>query len=71
VAVSAASLPDPIALASALRERARGNPDTAQSEWNALKQYIWQQEDELHSVLDVYLFTHVYEGIFTTSQQRE
>jgi hypothetical protein len=38
-------------------------------EWNALKQRLWQKEDELHPVLDVYLFTRVYDGIFKTGQQ--
>lgn len=56
-------------LASALRERAQGNLATAQLEWNALKQRVWQKEDELHPVLDVYLFTQVYSGIFATRQQ--
>jgi hypothetical protein len=56
-------------LASALRERALGHPTTAQSEWNALKQRVWQKEDELHSLLDVYLFTRVYDGIFKMGQQ--
>jgi len=59
------------ALASALREQAQGNRDTAQLEWNALKQHVWQLEDQLHPVLDVYLFTRVYEHMFTTSQQAE
>jgi hypothetical protein len=57
-------------LASALRERAQGDLTTAQQEWNALKQRVWEQEEELHPVLDVYLFTRVYDGIFTTGQQR-
>jgi hypothetical protein len=55
-------------LASALRERALGNLATAQLEWNALKQHVWQKEDELHAVLDVYLFTRVYDGMFRTGQ---
>jgi hypothetical protein len=57
-------------LASALRERADGHSAAAQLEWDALKQRIWQKEAELHPVLDVYLFTHVYDGIFKSSQQR-
>jgi hypothetical protein len=28
-----------------------------QLEWSALKQRIWQKEDDLHLVLDVYLFS--------------
>jgi hypothetical protein len=32
-------------LASALRDRAQGNLATAQQEWNALKQRLWEQED--------------------------
>ncbi len=32
----------------------------------ALKQRLWQKEAELHPVLDVYLFTRVYDGIFST-----
>jgi len=55
-------------LASALREQAQGHPATAQLEWNALKQRLWQKEDELHPVLDVYLFTRVYDGMFKTGQ---
>jgi hypothetical protein len=55
-------------LAGALRERAQGNLTSAQQEWNALRQRVWEQEDELHPVLDVYLFTRVYDGIFTTAQ---
>jgi hypothetical protein len=55
-------------LASALRERAQGNPTTAQLEWNALKQRVWQKEHELHPVLDMYLFTRVYDGIFKAGQ---
>jgi hypothetical protein len=58
------------ALASALRERALGNLATAQAEWNALKQRLWQKEDELHPVLDLYLRTRVYDGMFTADQQR-
>jgi hypothetical protein len=57
------------ALASALHKRAQGNATTAQQEWQALKQRVWQKEDELHPVLDVYLFTRVYDGIFSTGQQ--
>jgi hypothetical protein len=56
-------------LASALHKRAQGNATTAQLEWEALKQRVWQQEDELHPVLDVYLFTRVYDGIFSTGQE--
>jgi hypothetical protein len=56
-------------LANALRERAQSNPAIAQLEWNALKQRLWQKEDELHPVLDVYLFTRVYDGVFKTGQQ--
>jgi len=56
-------------LASALRERAQGDPANAQLEWNALKQRVWQMEDALHPVLDVYLFTRVYDGIFKAGQQ--
>jgi type VI protein secretion system component VasK len=55
-------------LASALRERAQGNPSAAQLEWDALKQRVWEMEDELHPVLDVYLFTRVYDGLFKTGQ---
>jgi hypothetical protein len=55
-------------LASALRERAQGHPATAQLEWNALKQRMWQKEDELHPALDVYLFTRVYDSMFKTGQ---
>ena len=55
-------------LASALRERALGHPATAHLEWSALKQRLWHKEDELHPVLDVYLFTRVYDGIFKTGQ---
>ena len=55
-------------LASALRERTQGHPAAAQSEWSALKQRIWLKEDDLHPVLDVYLFTYVYDGIFETGQ---
>jgi hypothetical protein len=58
------------ALASALRERALGNLATAQVEWDALKQHLWQQEYELHPVLDVYLCARVYDGMFTADQQR-
>jgi Domain of unknown function (DUF4838) len=58
------------ALASALRQRAQGNLATAQAEWHALKQRLWQKEDELHRVLDVYLCTRVYDGMFTADQQR-
>ena len=42
----------------------------AQLEWDALKQRMWQKEDELHPVLDVYLFTRVYDGIFKTGRPR-
>jgi hypothetical protein len=56
-------------LASALRARAQGHATAAQSEWEALKQRVWQMEDELHAVLDVYLFTRVYDGVFKTGQQ--
>jgi hypothetical protein len=55
------------ALANALRERALGHHAAAQVEWSALKQRIWQKEDDLHPVLDVYLFTRVYDGIFKTN----
>jgi hypothetical protein len=55
-----------MSLASPLRERAVGHHDAAQLEWSALKQRIWQKEDDLHPVLDVYLFTRVYDGIFKT-----
>jgi hypothetical protein len=53
-----------IALAGALSARAQGEQAAAQSEWNALKQRLWQSEAELHPVLDTYLFTHVYDGFF-------
>jgi hypothetical protein len=56
-------------LAGALCERALGHPAAAQMAWNMLKQRIWQKEGELHPVLDVYLFTHVYDGMFTAGQQ--
>jgi hypothetical protein len=56
-------------LASALREQAQGHTATAQWEWNALKQRVWQKEDTLHPVLEVYLFTRVYDGIFQAGQQ--
>jgi hypothetical protein len=55
-------------LARALHERAQGQAATAQSEWGALKQRMWQKEDELHPALDVYLFTRVYDGIFRTDR---
>jgi hypothetical protein len=56
-------------LASALRERALGHSAAAQLEWDALKQRVWQKEDELHPVLDVHLFTRVYDGLFKAGQQ--
>jgi hypothetical protein len=56
-------------LASALHNRAQGNAATAQLEWETLKQRVWQKESELHPVLDIYLFTRVYDGIFNTGQQ--
>jgi len=51
-------------LASALRERALGHAAAAQLQWSELKQRLWQKEDDLHPVLDVYLLTRVYDGIF-------
>jgi hypothetical protein len=42
-------------LANALRERALVHHAAMQLEWSALKQRIWQKEDDLHLVLDVYL----------------
>jgi hypothetical protein len=54
------------ALAGALRARALGEQAEAQSEWDALKRRLWQQEAELHPALDVYLFTRVYDRIFNT-----
>jgi hypothetical protein len=51
-------------LAGALRARALGDHAAAPSEWSALKQRLWQLEGELHPVLDVYLFTKVYDRIF-------
>ena len=56
-------------LANALRERALVHHAAMQLEWSALKQRIWQKEDDLHLVLDVYLFTRVYDGIFKTNHQ--
>ena len=56
-------------LASALRVRALGHHAAAQLEWSALKRRIWQKEDDLHPVLEVYLFTRVYDGIFKTDQR--
>ena len=53
--------------ARAIVRRLGGCP--AQLEWDALKQRVWQKEDELHPVLDVYLFTRVYDGIFKAGQQ--
>ena len=53
------------ALAGALRERALGNREAALLAWNALRQRAWELEDELHAVLDVYLFTGVYDRLFT------
>jgi hypothetical protein len=52
------------ALAGALRTRALGRPSEAQREWDELKQRLWQLEHEVHPALDVYMLTHVYDGLF-------
>ncbi len=52
------------ALAGALHERALGHSALAYNRWEALKNRVWQLEDDLHPVLDVYLFTRVCSGLF-------
>jgi hypothetical protein len=69
VVLSAASRRDRHVTRQRPTQRAQGNPTTAQLEWNALKQRVWQKEHELHPVLDVYLFARVYDGIFKAGQQ--
>jgi hypothetical protein len=54
------------ALASALYERALGHSALARDRWEALKGHVWQLEDDIHPVLDVYLFARVCDRLFTT-----
>jgi len=45
-------------LALALEARARGNDDKAAAIWKLVEKYAQEHEDNLQSVLDVYLFIH-------------
>lgn len=53
-----------VALAQALEARARGQAGEAAQRWSQLRQMVWQREDTLHSVLDVWLFTRVMDRSF-------
>lgn len=53
-------------LAEALRQRALGADAAAHEAWLATRQFVREQEHDLHPVLDVYEFLHVLGRLFPT-----
>ncbi len=58
-----------VALAGALEARAMGDTDEASKRWQAVQQMVWEREDALHAVLDVWLFTKVMNRLFENDSQ--
>ncbi len=51
-------------LAEALRYRALGDDAAARGAWEATRQFAWEQEPDLHPVLDSYEFQHTLDRLF-------